>query len=127
MPSKVSNKLAMSASTGNPVDDFIAGSNNTATNMVPHCRSVLMPLLASVGDIDPSELNDTLTEMMNVTGLPQSVRDELMSRDISGVAKLRAAFRWLDKKAREEEKSGYVVVPTDSDISMGQELSLIHI
>jgi hypothetical protein len=44
---------------------------------------------------------------MNTTGLPSGIRDEVVAKKCSNVAKLAMAFRWLDKQAKKQEASGY--------------------
>ena len=84
-------------STGNPVDDFLASKTASQTELKAHCRSTMLPVLA--GDVSPSEMDQILVEMTEVVGLPGSVKDAIASKKATNVAKLRAAFRWLDRAA----------------------------
>jgi len=99
---------ASAKSSGNPVDDFMASSDGgSKTVMVAHCRSTHLPILAARGDFDPSDMDTTFTELMNVTGLPGDVAQGIMDSDMAPVAKLKAAFRWLDKRAANKEAARY--------------------
>lgn len=99
--------MAESKSTGNPMDDFLASEKAAEPTMVAHCRETMLPRVSSVGDLDKSELNDTLVEMMNVTGLPAGVADGIAVKRGSNVAKLAMAFRWLDRQAEKKEAGDY--------------------
>jgi len=52
-------------------------------------------------------MDSTLVEMMNLTPLPESVADQIRAMKCSGMAKVRAAFRWLDKQADAAEDAKY--------------------
>jgi hypothetical protein len=97
---------SIEASSGNGFDDFLAGEKSTS-KMVAHCRSTMMPILASQGDLDKSLLDGTLIEMMNMAPVPQGVVKNVWAMKASNLAKVRAAFRWLDKKADEKEDARY--------------------
>jgi hypothetical protein len=109
MPPGGSEGLQMGDTTGNPMDDFLASDvSGGRRDKVAHCRSTMLPLLGSMGDLDKSELDGTLVEMMNVTSLPQGFRTEVAKMKGSNLGKLAAAFRLLDRTAEAEEKSRYV-------------------
>jgi hypothetical protein len=93
------------AGTGNATDDFFTSSHSASVS-VPHCRSTMMPILAR-GDLDPSLMDNTLVEMMNLTPLPESVADQIRAMNCSDMSKIRAAFRWLDKQADAAEDGKY--------------------
>lgn len=97
---------SVAAGTGNATDDFFA-SDHSASVSVPHCRSTMMPILSSRGDLDPSLMDGTLVEMMNLTPLPESVADQIRAMKCSDMAKIRAAFRWIDKQADSAEDAKY--------------------
>jgi hypothetical protein len=94
------------ASSGNAFDDFMAG-DKSASQFVSHCRSTMMPILASQGDLDKSFLDDTMIEMMNLTPVPESVIRQTQAMSTSNLGKLRAAFRWLDKRLDAAEDAKY--------------------
>lgn len=65
---KVADHLA-SQSTGNAVDDFFGSMDKEdKPALVAHCKQTMMPILTA--DIDPSEVDDTLIDVMNVVQLP---------------------------------------------------------
>lgn len=97
---------AIEASSGNGFDDFLAAKDATAA-LVSHCRSTLMPIMASQGDLDKSLLDGTLTEMMNLTPVPQTVVKQVWAMKVSNLAKIRAAFRWLDNQVDAAEDAKY--------------------
>ena len=71
-----------------------------------HCRSTMLPRMAA-GDLDKSLMDSTLTEMMNTTPLPEGVVKGLRATKASNMAKVRAAFRWLDKQADKADDAKY--------------------
>lgn len=99
--------LSEAVSTGNPTDDFLASAREAKTRMVSHCRSTMLPVVASVGDFDPSEMDSTLVEVMNVTGMPSGIKNDIMASKESSMGKLKAAFRYLDKTADEVDAGRY--------------------
>jgi len=107
------------ASTGNPTDDFMAGSE-TSSSLVSHCRSTMLPVLAAEGDLDKSVLDSTLIEMMNVTGLPSGIAEGIHAMKASNFAKVRAAFRWLDKQIDAAEDSRYAGNVDAKEFRLGQ-------
>lgn len=94
------------ASSGNGFDDFLAGDQRE-TALTAHCRSTMLPIMASRGDLDKSMLDNTLVEMMNLTPVPQSVIKDVWAMKASNLAKLRAAFRWLDNRVDASEDAKY--------------------
>jgi hypothetical protein len=96
----------ISASSGNGFDDFLAGENTTL-KLVSHCRSTMLPIMASQGDMDKSLLDDTFVEMMNLTPIPQGVINQVTAMSTSNLGKVRAAFRWLDKRIDATEDAKY--------------------
>ena len=94
------------ASCGNGFDDFLAGDKTTAKTAA-HCRSTMLPIMAAQGDLDKSLMDSTLIEMMNLTSVPQTVLKKVWAMKGSNLGKIRAAFRYLDKKADQAEISKY--------------------
>lgn len=92
--------------SGNGFDDFLAGEKSTS-KMASHCRSTMMPIMASKGDLDKSLLDSTMIEMMNLTPVPQAVVKQVWAMKTSNLARCRAAFRWLDKQVDEAEDARY--------------------
>lgn len=93
-------------SAGNPTDAFLAGEKTTSKTAT-HCRSTMLPILSSQGDIDKSLLDGTLIEMMNLTPVPEGVLKDIRAMKTSNLAKIRAAFRWLDNSIDASEGSKY--------------------
>jgi hypothetical protein len=109
------------ASTGNGFDDFMASDEKrTASKMVSHCRSTMMPMIAAQGDLDKSYLDETMTEMMNVTGIPEGVVAEIRAMEGTNLAKIRSAFRWVDRHADEMEDAQYQGKVDSSEFALGQ-------
>lgn len=107
MPESREAARKVEASTGNPTDDFIAAAEPHKMAMVSHCRSTMLPILASRGDLDKSELDQTLTEMMNVTGLPSSIAAKIRAADATNLNKVRVAFRFLAENTEKGASSKY--------------------
>lgn len=97
---------SLQASSGNGMDDFLAGDKATASTAA-YCRSTMLPIMASQGDLDRSVLDDTFVEMMNLTPVPQGVVKKVWSMKTSNLARVRAAFRWLDEQVDEMEDAQY--------------------
>jgi hypothetical protein len=145
MPYGGSSTFSEEVSTGNPTDDFLASERQEKSRMAAHCRSTMLPVVASIGDLDPSEMDSTLVEVMNVTGLPSGIKDEIMASKVSNISKLKAAFRYLDKMADESEKDKYagkvsssehklsnslmefdIIQPMEGDLDVVDEVGLIN-
>jgi hypothetical protein len=92
--------------SGNAFDDFLAGEKTTS-KMAAHCRSTMMPIMASQGDLDKSFLDNTMIELMNLTPVPQSVVKKVWAMKVSNLARARAAFRWLDRQVDAAEDAKY--------------------
>lgn len=108
-------------SSGNGFDDFMAsGSGHTASMMVSHCRSTMLPVIAAMGDLDKSYLDETMTEMMNMTALPEGVVKGIRAMDSNNLSKARAAFRWLDKQADDMEDAQYSGPVNSGEFALGQ-------
>lgn len=120
MPSRGFGGLVAADSTGNPMDDFLAAKDEVGCAKTAHCRSTMLPLLASVGDLDKSDLDSTFVELMNVTGLPQGVKDQAMAVPGTNVAKLAAAFRWLDRASAKAEQAKYAAKVGNAEFRLKQ-------
>jgi hypothetical protein len=69
----------------------------------------MLPILSFRGDLDPSEMDQSLLDLMNMSGLPeaqyQNLWDDRKNNKLSSnLETIRAAFRWLN--ARRHEASG---------------------
>jgi len=115
-------------STGSAVDDFLADSGTHKAEMVPICRSTALPILGR-DELDASEVNAGLIDMMTVTGLPEDVAGEAKKK--GGLKAFQAAFRWLQetREAREKGKyaesvdaSEHVIEPTDMPVDVAPEV-----
>ena len=73
--------------------------------MVSHCQSTMLPILAK-GDLDESEMDATMIDLMNITKLPETVASEIRQSKDSNLKKVQAAFRALIslRDRREAEK-----------------------
>lgn len=105
--------------SGNGFDDFLAGEKSTS-KMASHCRSTMMPIMASQGDLDKSFLDNTLIEMMNLTPVPQAVVKKVWAMKTSNMARIRAAFRWLDEQADVAEDNRYTDKVNPSEFHIGR-------
>jgi hypothetical protein len=90
---------AVEASTGNGIDDFFADGQAPAPKMVSHCRSTMLPILSGMGDLDESEMDGTLIDLMNLTNLPEgdveNIRTDSTKKPLE---KVRAAFQLVDRR-----------------------------
>ena len=99
---------ASSESTGNAVDDFFADEGTHREALVDHCRSTMMPILTA--DLDPSEVDSGMVNLMNTVGLPQDIADKAKKK--KGTQALQAAFLWL-QKAREARQDAEYAASVD--------------
>jgi hypothetical protein len=102
-----SNKVGMKMveSSGNAMDDFFNDNQKHASVLVPHCRKVGLPLLASMDDLDEEWLSDTLIDIGNIAG----AEDVVKSAKVAGspAVKAREVFRAIDRVAAEGEAKKY--------------------
>jgi hypothetical protein len=106
-------------SSGNAMDDFLT-PDRKASKRIAHCQSTMLPILASMGDLDKSLLDGTLIEMMNLTPVPEGVVEQIRAMKTSNLAKIRSAFRWLDKHIESKESSKYAGKVDASDFIVDQ-------
>lgn len=73
--------------------------------MVAHCQSTMLPVLAK-GDLDESEMDQTMIDLMNVASLPETVASEIRGSKVSNLKKVQTAFRKIMslRDLREAEK-----------------------
>lgn len=125
MPSGGIGGIVETESTGNPMDDFLASGKSKKSSMVAHCRSTMLPMVATVGDLDPSDLDSTFVEMMNVTSMPQGIKNEVLAMNGSSLTKIRAAFKLMDRENARAETAKYDgLVKTDRLVKADQEIEL---
>lgn len=94
-------------SSGNGIDDFFSASAEPKKAMVSHCRTSMLKILSSQGDLDQSELDSTMVEMMNTTGMPSGVAASVKSLTCSNLHKVRNAFRIMDIQKDRAESAKY--------------------
>jgi hypothetical protein len=123
MPPSDSLKVA-SGLTGNSVDDFLGFPDIPVVATRPHCRSTMLPIVSGMGDLDESEMNNTLIDIRDLTNAPAMAMEE-------GGSKLKAvrdAFlaidRMADKKASDRyagvvSASEFVLKKADNEIEFG--------
>jgi hypothetical protein len=110
---------------GGSVDGFLASNDIHKTELVSHCRSTMMPILAFRGDLDPSETDQTLIEMMNMSGLPEEKYrefwDDKKNQKYSNLQIIQAAFRWLNARNEnlEAKRAAGKVVKSDEIMQFG--------
>ncbi len=119
----------IAGSSGNAVDDFFASEAPRKTAMVSHCRSTMMPILSWRGDLDQSMVDQTLIDLGNMTGLPESVRSSQKSEKISSnIERVRDAFRMVnarnervasEKYSGKVDNSEHIVRAYDNEIEFG--------
>jgi len=91
----------------NFADAFFAAEDAPKPVQVPHCRSTMMPLLAAQGDLDQSEIDPTMIDLMNLTGLPEGETEKVMKRPEKGLKKWQHAFQMADKLRENQEVEKY--------------------
>jgi hypothetical protein len=100
--------MELVASTGNVADDFLAMDETPyETKEIPYCRSTMMPLYASVDDLDPSGVNDLMVVVENVSGVPGDEAARLRMLDEKPIKKAQEIFRAIDKAAATQERRRY--------------------
>jgi hypothetical protein len=111
LPSSRGQQVSASQTSGNAVDDFFSGdgAKQYTPKLVAHCKQTMLPVLAGAGDIDDSELDDTLVEMMNVTGIPGTVFEGIVHNDkyATRLQKVQAAFLWLNRSRTAAKDAKY--------------------
>jgi len=134
LPDARDNGMVVADSCGNAMDDFFTEADRPAflrqQKLVPHCKHTMMPIYGGMGDIDDSEMDSTLIDIMNVTELPDSKKDEIVHNDkyASNVDKLQAVFRWLDRQANLTTQERYEVHVDASEFKIehkDQEIEMI--
>lgn len=120
-------------SSGNSIDDFMASEAPQKTVLVSHCRSTMLPILSWRGDLDQSMTDQTLIDLGNMSGLPESQYSQLWGDNknekfSSNLARLQNAFRKLNahkeklaeaKYAGRVDNSEFVMDKADNEIEFG--------
>ena len=90
----------------NATDAFFAAEEAPKASKVPHCRKTMLPLISGQGDLDESEMDPTMIDLMNVTGLPEGETEKVMKKKGKGLKKWQHAFQAADRllESQEEEK-----------------------
>ena len=110
--------------TGNAVYDFLGSETGHKTAMVSHCRSTMLPILSFRGDLDPSEMDQSLLDLMNMSGLPeaqyQNLWDDRKNNKLSSnLETIRAAFRWLNARKHKAGEKKYAQPIGPSEFQVG--------
>ena len=115
--------------TCNATDAFFA-SGEHKTSVTAHCRSTMLPIISWRGDLDPSEMDSTMVDIQNTTGLPEGSFDKLWDdrkngKYSSNLEMMRAAFREVEAhKGRMEsvdyskkaDINDFMIQPSDNEI-----------
>lgn len=119
-------RLKIAEAKGNGVDEFLASGDHTGGLMVAHCQSTMLPIMAK-GDLDQSEMDQTLIDLMNVSDLPESVTSKIRESKESNLKKVQTAFRQLislrdrheaDKYSGKVDTAGFVVDTEERPIEL---------
>jgi hypothetical protein len=103
-------KATIPECTGNAIDDFFGAEQPVQTSMVAHCRSTMLPLMGQ--DLDDDMVSQTMTDMMNVTGLPEDEVDKMWhdkhnDKYSSNLEMIQVAFRTVTRLAEAEAEKPY--------------------
>lgn len=95
----------------NATDAFFADEQHT-TSMTAHCRSTMLPILSWRGDLDPSEMDSTMIDIQNTSGLPEGAIDHLWEdrkngKYSSNIEMLKAAFRQIASRKQKASAGDY--------------------
>jgi len=98
----------LAQAAGNPIDQFMASEKQAAMKTVGHCRSTMLPILSAQGDFDQSEMDQTLIDLGNLSGLPQTIAAKIKSGKFSSrLAAVKSAFLWLDAQKSKANEDKY--------------------
>jgi hypothetical protein len=95
------------ASTGNAADDFFANDEKHSTSMVAHCRSTAMTMIEARGDIDESEMDKTMIDVMGMTKLSASDVKAIKAKETNNLKRVQAAFRRVNAVQEKMEAAKY--------------------
>ena len=100
-------KQEIVATTGNAMDDFFADETVHQVKEIPHCRSTMMPLYSSMDGIDPSWMEDLMSVVENISGIPGDEAKRIRMLDDKPIKKVQMAFKALDKAKAMQAKMRY--------------------
>lgn len=96
------------ASLANPIDAFMQPDVVASKQVVAHCRSTMLPIMAAIGDLDNSEMNQMMIDLGNLSGLPPTVAAKIQNgKFASNLSAIKAAFMWIDSQKAASEESKY--------------------
>jgi hypothetical protein len=107
LPAEGDYSLVAVESTGNGFDDFLASDEKPESTLVAHCRSTMLPILSARGDLAPSEMDQTMIDLMNVTELPGDTAEKLKEGGGKNIDKVKKAFRLAREYRRRKEENKY--------------------
>lgn len=90
-------KQEIVAMSGNALDDFFADERVHQVKEIPHCRSTMIPLCASIDSIDPSWTEGLMTVVENISGLPADEAKRIRMLDEKPIKKVQMAFQAVDR------------------------------
>jgi hypothetical protein len=134
LPRKGGKVQVEASSCGNAVDDFFSSMDKADTpDLVAHCKQTMLPILAH-GDLDGSEMDSTLIDVMNVVEMPSGYRDKMSDAVSNGkysasqaiqsiiVAADRARRSAVDRKYEGKvDSSGFVIDSADAPMEFAAE------
>ena len=95
----------------NATDAFFASEEHKAS-FTAHCRSTMLPILSWRGDLDPSEMDSTLLDIQNTSGLPEGSFKQLWDdrkngKYSSNLEMIKAAFKVVEARKQKASKTDY--------------------
>jgi hypothetical protein len=119
-------RLKVADSKGGSVDEFLASGDNAGGLMVAYCQSTMLPVLAK-GDLDESEMDQTMIDLMSIAGLPETAAGEIRNSKDSNLKKVQAAFRRIvsqqdrcdaEKYVGKIDTAGFVIDTEDRPVDL---------
>jgi hypothetical protein len=119
-------RLKVADSNGGSVDEFLASGDNAGGLMVAYCQSTMLPVLAK-GDLDESEMDQTMIDLMSIAGLPETAAGEIRNSKDSNLKKVQAAFRRIvsqqdrcdaEKYVGKIDTAGFVIDTEDRPVDL---------
>lgn len=100
------------------VDDVFVATNETKT--VERCASTHLRIAGTSpeGWLDPAEVDQSFLKLSKMGYLPQAKIDELSKADLSPIAKLCEAFKYIDNTLEQDENTKYEVNVDPSEYKM---------
>jgi hypothetical protein len=101
-------KQELVASTGNPLDDFMADDEPHQVKLIAHCQSTMLPRFeASIDDLDEQWMDELLITVENLTGLPGDEAKRIRQLDVQPLEKIQKAFKALELQRTAKAKKRY--------------------